>query len=75
MVFASRVIIPDQSIRGDIARIAKYMNLTYGVTYSKRQLVLFEKWEKRDPVSEEELQLINRIQRVQKTGVFDVWIK
>lgn len=34
---ASRVAVPDISIRGDIARVAFYMRDTYGVTYSRRQ--------------------------------------
>jgi deoxyribonuclease-1 len=57
----NRVVIPDKSIRGDIARIGLYMSKTYGVTYSKRQLMLFKKWDKEDPVSSIE---INRIQRI-----------
>lgn len=64
-VVTSRVAIPDVSIRGDIARIAFYMEDTYGVTYSKRQLALFMKWDKEDPLSPEERkrnQLINKIQ-------------
>ena len=50
----SRVAIPDKSIRGDIARVGFYMGKTYGVTYSKRQLELFKKWDMEDPVSSEE---------------------
>lgn len=64
-VVTSRVAIPDRSIRGDIARVAFYMGETYGVTYSKRQLSLFEKWDKEDPVSPEEQGRIQRVTKVQ----------
>lgn len=62
---ASRVAIPDESIRGDIARVAFYMSDTYGVTYSKRQTQLFNEWNEEDVVSEEEVLLNNKIQKVQ----------
>jgi len=66
LVLSSRVAIPDRSIRGDIARIAFYMGATYGVTYSKRQLSLFEKWDKEDPVSSEEQERRRKVIDVQK---------
>jgi deoxyribonuclease-1 len=62
-LITSRVAIPDKSIRGDIARVAFYMGETYGVTYSRRQLELFKKWDKEDLVSQNE---INRKQRIFK---------
>lgn len=64
-ILSSRVIIPDAKIRGDIARVAFYMQDTYGITYSKRQQRLFEKWHLDDPVSPEERELNQRILRVQ----------
>jgi endonuclease I len=54
---------------GDIARIAFYMSKTYGVVYSKRQQLLFEKWVKLDPISEEERKHNNKIIEVQKFGL------
>lgn len=50
----SRGFVPPDSRKGDIARIAFYMSRTYGVVYSKRQLSLFEEWDRLDPVSDEE---------------------
>lgn len=67
IIISSRVVIPDSSIRGDIARVALYMQLTYGATYSKRQLNIFFKWDKEDPVSEEEKRLARKINQLQKT--------
>lgn len=65
---ASRVVIPDPKIRGDIARIAFYMSDKYGVTYSKRQLALFEKWNKADPVNAAERELNLKITKTQEAG-------
>ncbi|WP_178861260.1 endonuclease [Thiomicrorhabdus cannonii] len=64
----SRVAIPDVKIRGDIARIGFYMAEKYGVTYSKRQLELFQEWDKSDPVDDAERELNNRIMKVQGLG-------
>ena len=68
IVITSRVVIPDTSIRGDIARIAFYMNQKYGVTYSKRQLKTFMNWDSIDPISDEERNLNQRIKKVQGHG-------
>ena len=65
---SSRVAVPDQSIRGDIARVAFYMRDTYGVSYSKRQAKLFDEWHQQDPLSEEEMLLNKRIIKVQGAG-------
>lgn len=67
IIISSRVAIPDISIRGDIARVAFYMQKTYGATYSKRQLSLFTKWNSEDPISEEEKTLAKRINAIQGT--------
>jgi endonuclease I len=45
------------------------MSKTYGVVYSKRQQLLFEKWVKLDPISEEERKHNNKIIEVQKFGL------
>ncbi|WP_178861942.1 endonuclease [Thiomicrorhabdus cannonii] len=68
MVITSRIVIPDTSIRGDIARIAFYMRDTYGVNYAKRQLELFKQWDQEDPVSDEERSLNKRIIKIQGHG-------
>ena len=67
ITISSRVVIPNSAIRGDIARIALYMQRTYGATYSKRQLKLFSKWNLEDLVSDEEILLARKINRIQKT--------
>jgi endonuclease I len=60
-------VIPDIKIRGDIARIALYMQRIYGATYSKRQTELFSKWNLDDPVSNEEVDLAQKINQLQNT--------
>lgn len=68
IVITSRLIVPDPSIRGDIARVAFYMRDTYGVTYSKRQAKLFEQWHQADRLSDEEVKLNKRIIKAQGQG-------
>lgn len=65
----SRGIVPPTNKRGDIARIAFYMHETYGVTYSKRQLSLFNKWHKEDPISAQEKAHNNKIVKIQGFGI------
>ena len=67
-IITSRLIIPDPKIRGDIARIAFHMKRVHGVTYSKRQQSLFEKWDKEDPISQEEIRLNAKIIQAQGLG-------
>lgn len=71
IAITSRVAIPDPEIRGDIARIAFYMQRHYGVTYSRRQEHLFHKWDREDPVSQDERVRCERIRKVQGRCVFD----
>lgn len=66
LVLTSRVVIPDPSIRGDIARIALYMNQMYRITYSNRQRALFDKWDKDDPLSKDEKARVKKIMMLQK---------
>ncbi|MBA6252861.1 endonuclease [Colwellia sp. MB3u-55] len=65
----SKSFVPPSNKKGDIARVAFYMSKTYGVVYSKRQQLLFEKWAKFDPISEEERDHNNKIIEVQKFGL------
>ena len=67
-IISSRGVIPDPSIRGDIARIAFYMRDKYKVDFSPRQEMLFFKWIEDDPVSEEEIELNKKIKEAQGTG-------
>lgn len=71
VTMTSRVVIPDATIRGDIARIADYMSRHYGVTYSARQRQLFAQWQQDDPISDEERYRCEQIRRVQGWCVFD----
>ena len=64
-VITTRLIIPDVSIRGDIARIAFYMRKQYGVTNSHRQQIIFNQWHLNDPVSLKEQQINARINQIQ----------
>jgi len=65
----SRGFVPPDRRKGDIARVAFYMSQTYGVIYSKRQLSLFEKWDKLDPISEGERAHNTNVIRVQGYGI------
>jgi len=65
----SRGIVPPSNKKGDIARVAFYMTKTYGVTYSKRQLELFKKWSKQDPISAQERAHNKRVIQVQGFGL------
>ena len=65
----NRGFSPSLDDRGDIARIAFYMSRTYGVTYSKRQQALFDKWNIDDPLTSEERSLHKRIIKVQGYGI------
>lgn len=65
----SRGILPPQEKKGDIARVAFYMAKTYGITYSKRQQIFFDQWNKRDPISKQERAHNRRIVKVQGFGI------
>jgi deoxyribonuclease-1 len=65
----SRGIVPPSDKKGDIARVAFYMNETYGITYSKRQLQLFKQWDNQDPISAEEKAHNKRVIKVQGFGL------
>lgn len=71
ITLTSRVAVPDPEIRGDIARVAFYMQRHYGVSYSPRMERLFMKWDREDPVSAEEKVRCERIRKVQGRCVFD----
>ena len=45
------------------------MSNKYGVTYAKRQQVLFDKWAALDPISQEERDRNNRIIKIQGYGL------
>lgn len=66
---SSRGIIPPSDRKGDIARVAFYMTEKYGVTYSKRQLKLFNQWDKQDPISEQERAHNKRVIKIQGFGL------
>jgi deoxyribonuclease-1 len=65
----SRGIVPPSSKKGDIARVAFYMSDKYGVTYSTRQLKLFNQWDKQDPISAQERAHNKRVIQVQGFGL------
>lgn len=65
----SRGIVPPKNKQGDIARIAFYMSEKYGVTYSKRQVKLFEQWNNQDPISAQERAHNKRVVKVQGFGL------
>lgn len=60
---------PPASMRGDIARVAFYMQEKYSVEYSHDEQQLFILWDKQDPISQEERDRNNRIIQVQGFGL------
>lgn len=65
---SSRVAVPDDSIKGDVARIAMYMNWKYGIDFNAREQAMYLKWHELDPVSDEERELNRRIIKAQGNG-------
>jgi deoxyribonuclease-1 len=65
----SRGIVPPTDKKGDIARVAFYMSNKYGVTYSKRQLEIFNQWDQKDPISAQETAHNKRVIQVQGFGL------
>jgi len=61
--------VPPDHVKGDIARIAFYMDAQYGVQYSDDQQALFEHWAEIDPVSDDEIKHHNKINDVQGYGL------
>ena len=56
---------PRDEVKGDIARTYFYMSHTYNIPMSDQQFKLFKAWDKADPISYEELQRVNRIEKIQ----------
>ena len=69
IVSGSRGFVPPNDRKGDIARVAFYMRDVYRVSYSKRQLKLFNEWNNADPISIEERRHHKRIREVQGYGL------
>lgn len=65
----SRGIAPSDDRKGDIARIAFYMEAKYSILYSKRQRKLFEEWDALDPVSDSEIAHNKRVVKAQGFGI------
>lgn len=63
-----RVVEPRPEVRGDIARIAWYMRDTWGVSFSREQMRLFEQWNEADAVSAWECERNRRIKAIQGNG-------
>ena len=49
---------PQKSIRGDIARITFYMQAQYGIKINKSYNILLQAWQRHDPASLKECQLL-----------------
>lgn len=63
--FKGRKFQPRPEVRGMLARIAFYMEKTYGIALSKSQRRLFEAWDREHPVSRRECERDRRIFLVQ----------
>lgn len=63
--FKSRTAEPPEDVRGDIARIYLYMRDQYDIDLNIQQTLLFEAWNKMDPVSSWEIERDKRIQSIQ----------
>jgi len=71
--FKTRKAEPAPNIRGDIARIYFYMQDRYKLKSSKKQMQLFEAWDKLDPVDDWERERNKRIETV--TGTFNKFVR
>jgi deoxyribonuclease-1 len=65
----SRGIVPPSDKKGDIARVAFYMQSSYGISYSQRQLQLFNEWNRQDPISAQERMHNKRVIQAQGFGI------
>lgn len=68
LVIQDRKISPPKLIRGDIARVYFYMNSAYpnrGIISQKNQ-ILFDRWNKEDPISQEECDIYQLKKKYQK---------
>jgi deoxyribonuclease-1 len=69
-VILARKIQPPARIKGDIARIYQYMDLTYpnrGII-SKKNKSIFELWSKSDPVDKNECSIYQKKKNIQKNN-------
>ena len=66
--FKARKAEPAPNIRGDIARTYFYMQDRYKLKSSKKQMQLFEAWDKLDPVDDWERERSQRIENVTAVG-------
>lgn len=57
--FKAKKAMPDESVRGDIARIYFYMADKYNLRLSSQHIKLYKAWHKQDPVDSEELRIHN----------------
>jgi len=65
--FKHRVVEPAPHVRGNIARIYRYMEKTYGIVIGKKQRRLFDLWAKQDPVDESEKRKSAHVNRLYTT--------
>jgi deoxyribonuclease-1 len=63
-----RMIEPRPEIRGDIARIGRYMERVHGIRLSRHHQRLFEAWDRADPPDEAERARNARIRALQGGG-------
>lgn len=59
--FKARKAEPAPEVRGDIARIYFYMQDTYDLQISDKQIQLFTAWDKEDPIDDWEREKLKRI--------------
>lgn len=64
----ARVVEPRPQIRGDIARIGRYMERVHGVRLSRHHRRLFEAWDQADPPDDAERERNARIRSLQGKG-------
>ncbi|WP_432473354.1 endonuclease [Amphritea sp. HPY] len=63
--FKAKRFEPAPAVRGDIARTYFYMSDKYKVSLSKQQRMLFEAWDKADPIDQWELEKSQRVADIQ----------
>ncbi len=63
--FKARKVEPRDDVKGQIARTYFYFNKQYGLSISKKQMKLFNAWNKKYPPTKHELKINSRKKRLQ----------
>lgn len=63
--FKNDVAEPGDEIKGDVARISLYISEKHEILFTNSEIEMFKEWAKKDPVSESEKQINEKIKEIQ----------